>query len=103
MLNLISIFLAIIFLTKLLWNVAVVYMLELDKNVKMVNEQDGPRSVSMALGVELTLWVFLITISMFSDGNLWINQTGNVFLYGGGAIIVSYLFTAIVGFWTMKQ
>ncbi len=92
-----------LFLLKLLWNVLTPFVVERRHDAWKRGEGNKPGSISMALGVELALWLLLIISSAFSKEDWWLSHTKGVFLYGGCAIVVSYVLAAVVGILARKR
>lgn len=86
-----------IFLLKLVWNVWVPYVAE--RRLRRWKDQGGeaPAAISMAPLVEIFLWVLLVIFSLFIGEDSGLPNTAGVLIYGFLAIVVSYVFAAIVG------
>lgn len=84
-----------IFLLKLVWNVLVPYVAE--RRLRRWKDQGGeaPAAISMAPLIEIFLWVLLVIFSLFIEDSRLPNTAG-VLIYGFFAIVVSYMFAAIV-------
>jgi hypothetical protein len=102
MLHIFVIILTVLFALKLLWNILTPLIAERRLDAWKREGGNKPSSVSMVLGVELILWILLIISSALSREDWWISHTMDVFIYGGCAIVASYILAAFVGIFARR-
>ncbi|NBR59450.1 MAG: hypothetical protein EBT89_09885 [Opitutaceae bacterium] len=79
---------------KVIWNFGVPYALM----SKPIDPKTGKRGgISLSLSTELFLLILAVGLSWFSNGDSLINRPLAVLIYGGGAILLSYLHFFIGG------
>jgi len=73
---------------KVIWNFGVPYALMR----KPIDPKTGKRGgISLSLEIELFLLLLALGLSWFSKGDSFVDRPLTVLIYGGGAILLSYL------------
>ncbi len=96
MINILFLIIALLFFLKLLWNMLTPYVA--NRALRKFQQQGGakPGGISMALIVEIVLLFLLVVISLFAGDGWWWPHTMMILLYGGCAIVGSYVLAVII-------
>jgi hypothetical protein len=97
MANYIFLIVLLLFLAKLILNIAIPFLLETAYRKWLAGEGDKPASVSMALLIEVFFLLILVLMSLIFDGYPWSSKSVIVFGFGILLICISYALCAVFG------
>ncbi len=80
-----------LFFLKIVWNILIPFDLAWRF---FAAESDEPVGTSLMPYVEIGLWLFSMVFALFDNGSGWVPNWKKIAVWGGGAILLSYMIFA---------